>query len=105
MARYSGENRAAFLRRLRDAEFAILALDADRGIRALEELYRLNRGNVELGFYLAETYFSAGDLQKASGYFKKILSVEPGHFESLVYSGIAASESETPLNTKLPPSP
>ena len=93
VARYSGENRAAFLRRLRDAEFAILALDADRGIRALEELYRLNRGNVELGFYLAETYFSAGDLQKASGYFKKILAVEPGHFESLVYSGIAASES------------
>jgi tetratricopeptide (TPR) repeat protein len=93
VARFSGENRDAFLRRLREAEFAILALDADRGIRALEELYRLNRTNVELGFYLAETYFSAGDMEKASGYFKKILAVEPAHFESLVYSGIAASES------------
>jgi tetratricopeptide (TPR) repeat protein len=93
VARFSSENREAFLRRLREAEFAILALDADRGIRTLEELYRLDRGNVELGFYLAETYFSGGDLQKASGYFKKILAVEPDHFESLVYSGIAASES------------
>jgi tetratricopeptide (TPR) repeat protein len=93
VARFSGENREAFLRRLREAEFAILALDADRGMHALEELYRLDRRNVELGFYLAETYFSAGDLEKAGGYFKKILAVEPGHFESLVYSGIAASES------------
>jgi tetratricopeptide (TPR) repeat protein len=93
VARFAGENREAFLRRLREAEFAILALDADRGIRALEELYRLNRSNVELGFYLAETYFSAGDLERASGYFKKIMAVEPNHFESLVYSGIAASES------------
>ena len=93
VARSAGENREAFLRRLREAEFAILALDADRGIHALEELYRLDRSNVELGFYLAETYFSGGDLEKASGYFKKILAVEPDHFESLVYSGIAASES------------
>ena len=93
VARFSGENRAAFLRRLREAEFAILALDADRGMRALEDLYRLDRGNVELGFYLAETYFSAGDLEKAGGYFKRILAVEPNHFESLVNSGIAASEA------------
>ena len=59
----------------------------------LEELSRADRGNVELGFYLAETFFSAGDLERASGYFKKILAVDPNHFESLVYSGIAASES------------
>jgi tetratricopeptide (TPR) repeat protein len=92
VARFSGEDREEFLQRLRAAEFAILALDADRGIRLLEELSKLDRGNVELSFYLAETCFSAGDLERAAGYFKKILAVEPNHFESLVYSGIAASE-------------
>jgi tetratricopeptide (TPR) repeat protein len=92
MARFSGEDREDFLQRLRAAEFAILALDADRGVRLLEELSRLDKGNVELGFYLAETFFSAGDLERAAVYFKKILAVEPNHFESLVYSGIAASE-------------
>jgi tetratricopeptide (TPR) repeat protein len=92
VARFSGEDREEFLQRLRAAEFAILALDADRGIRLLEELSKLDRGNVELCFYLAETCFSAGDLERAAGYFKKILAVEPNHFESLVYSGIAASE-------------
>ena len=92
VARFSGEDRDGFLQRLKAAEFAILALDADRGVRLLEELSRMDRDNVELGFYLAETFFSAGDLERAAGYFKKILAVEPGHFESLVYSGIAASE-------------
>ncbi len=93
VARFSGTDRDAFLNRLREAEFAILALDADRGVRILEELSRLDRGNVELSFYLAETFFSAGDLERASGYFKRILAVEANHFESLVYSGIAASEA------------
>jgi tetratricopeptide (TPR) repeat protein len=92
IARFSGEDREEFLQRLRAAEFAILALDADRGVRLLEDLSRLDKGNVELSFYLAETCFSAGDLERAAGYFKKILAVEPNHFESLVYSGIAASE-------------
>jgi tetratricopeptide (TPR) repeat protein len=93
IARFSGGDREGFLKRLREAEFAILALDADRGIRVLEELYRSDRGNVELGFYLAETFFSAGELERASNYFRKILAVDPGHFEALVYSGIAASEA------------
>jgi tetratricopeptide (TPR) repeat protein len=93
VARFSGPDREGFLKKLREAEFAILALDADRGIRVLEELYRTDRENVELGFYLAETFFSAGELERASAHFKKILAVDPNHFEALVYSGIAASES------------
>jgi tetratricopeptide (TPR) repeat protein len=93
VARYSGGDRETFLKRLREAEFAILALDSDRGVRLLEELSKIDRGNVELAFYLAETFFSGGDLERASGYFKRILAAEPNHFESLVYSGIAASEA------------
>ena len=93
MSRFPSEDREGFVRRLSEAEFAILALDADRGVRLLEDLSRLDRGNVELAFYLAETFFSGGDLERAAGYFKRILAVESNHFESLVYSGIAASES------------
>ncbi len=93
IARSSAPDRETFMKKLREAEFAILALDADRGIRVLEELLRADRSNVELGFYLAETFFSAGELEKASGHFKKILAVDPNHFEALVYSGIAASEA------------
>ncbi len=92
VAGFHGEDREEFLRRLHEAEFAILALDTGRGIKILEDLCRSDRENVELGFYLAETFFSAGDLEKADVLFKKILSADPGHFESLVYSGIAASE-------------
>ena len=93
VARFSPAERETLRQRLREAEFAILALDAERGIRLLEELYRLDRGNVDLGFYLGETYFSAGEIEKASSYFKRVLATEPQHFEALVYSGIAASES------------
>ena len=93
MARFSGEDRTEFLRRLREAEFAILALDSDRGMRLLEDLTRFDRQNPELGFYLGETFFSAGDLPRAVGYFQKVLAADPYHFESLVYSGIVASES------------
>jgi tetratricopeptide (TPR) repeat protein len=93
LARFSGEQREGLRQRLREAEFAILALDSERGIRLLEELYRLDRHNVDLGFYLGETAFSAGDLERASSYFRKVLASEPNHFESLVYSGIAASEA------------
>jgi tetratricopeptide (TPR) repeat protein len=93
LAGHGGDDRTAFVKRLKEAEFAILALDSDRGVRILEDLSRTDRFNVELAFYLAETYFSAGDLDRAGGYFKRILSTDPGHFESLVYSGIAASET------------
>jgi tetratricopeptide (TPR) repeat protein len=93
VARFSGANQEVFTKRLHEAEFALLALDSDRGIRSLEELYKVDRSNTELGFYLAETFFSAGDMDRASGYLKKVLAVQPNHFESLVYSGIVASEA------------
>jgi tetratricopeptide (TPR) repeat protein len=92
VAGHSGVDRPGFLKRLREAEFAILALDSDRGIRILEDLFRADRRNVELGFYLAETHFSAGEIERAASYFKRILGTDPEHYESLVYSGIAASE-------------
>ncbi|MEP6801417.1 MAG: tetratricopeptide repeat protein [Acidobacteriota bacterium] len=100
VAGYAGIEREGFFRRLREAEFAILALDSDRGVKALEELSRSDRQNVELAFYLAETYFSGGDLKRAAVFFKRILAVDSNHFESLVYSGIAASEDGDTANAE-----
>ena len=82
-----------FEKRLREAE--LRASTPGRGSRhaRLEDLYKSDRANGELGFYLAETFFSAGDMERASGYLKKVLAVQPNHFESLVYSGIVSSEA------------
>ena len=94
IARFSGSDREGFLKRLREAEFAILALDADRGIRVLEELFRSDRANVELGFYLAETFFSAGELERAS-ILRKILAVDPSHFEAPLTADRASELGDT----------
>src|SRR5437867_2765234 len=48
VARFSGAHEEQFVKRLREAEFALLALDSDRGIRALEDLYKVDRDNAEL---------------------------------------------------------
>lgn len=93
LAGFSGTDRESFLQRIREAERTIFTLDADRGVRALEEAFRLDRGNPDLGFFLAESYFAQGDLARASQYLKKVLAANPNHFESLLYSGIVASES------------
>ncbi len=77
----------AFLQRLREAEFAILALDAERGVRAA-------RGAVPRS--TATTSSSASTSARRSSpratsrgpraTSSKILAIEPNHFESLVYS-------------------
>lgn len=93
LAGFGGADRDGFLQKLREAEIAIVSLDSDRGLRLLEEAFRLDRGNPDLGFFLAETYFAAGDLERASQFLKKILTANPNHHDSLLYSGIVASES------------
>jgi tetratricopeptide (TPR) repeat protein len=93
LAGFAGPDREGFFQKLREAEIAIVSLDSDRGLRQLEDAFRLDRGNADLGFFLAETYFAAGDLDRASLFLKKILAANPGHHDSLLYSGIVASES------------
>jgi tetratricopeptide (TPR) repeat protein len=93
LAGFAGPDREGFEQKLREAELAIVSLDSDHGLRLLEDGFRMDRGNADLGFFLAETYFSDGDLERASQYLKKILASNPNHYETLLYSGIVASES------------
>ena len=93
LAGFAGTDRDGFFQKLREAEIAIVSLDSDRGLRLLEDAFRLDRGNADLGFFLAETYFAAGDLERASQFLKRILAANPNHHDSLLYSGIVASES------------
>ena len=93
LAGFAGSDREAFEQKLRAAEMAIVSLDSERGLRFLEDGFRLDRGNADLGFFLAETYFSDGDLDRASHFLKRVLAANPNHYETLLYSGIVASES------------
>ncbi len=96
LAGFGGSDREAFEQKLRAAEMAIVSLDSERGLRFLEDGFRLDRGNADLGFFLAETYFSDGDLDRASHFLKRVLATNPTHYETLLYSGIVASESGEP---------
>jgi tetratricopeptide (TPR) repeat protein len=93
LAGFRGSDREQFGQTLREAEVAILSLDPDRGLRLLHEAFRLDRGNADLGFFLAESWFAEGDLDRAGSYLRRVLSTSPEHYESLLYSGIVASES------------
>jgi tetratricopeptide (TPR) repeat protein len=93
LAGFEGPDRDSFFQKLREVEIALLSLDSERALRLLEECFRLDRGNADLGFFLAETYFSEGDLEKSSHYLRKVLGANPNHYESLLYSGIVSSES------------
>lgn len=93
LAGFSGSDREAFQKKIHEAEIAIFSLDSERGTRFLEEAFRLDRGNADLGFFLAETHFSEGDLERASQFLRKVLAGNPQHYEALLYSGIVASES------------
>src|SRR5438128_6502047 len=62
---FRGEKRERFLQLLMEAESAIDAFDPDRGIKALEEAFKLDRDNYELSFFLGEVFFNDGNLDRA----------------------------------------
>ncbi|MDL1950656.1 tetratricopeptide repeat protein [Acidobacteria bacterium ACD] len=92
LAGFTGERRERFRALLTDAEFAFYALDPGKAVRALEEAYRLDRGNSELAFFLGETAFNEGETDRASVLLRSVLAREPHHFEALVYAGVLENE-------------
>ena len=65
---FRGEKRDRFKQLLVDAENAIDAFDPDRGMKALEEAFKLDRDNYELSFFLGEMFFNDGNLDRAKQY-------------------------------------
>ncbi len=91
---FRGEKRDRFRQLLADAESAIDAFDPDRGIKALEEAFKLDRDNYELSFFLGEVFFNDGDLDRAKHYLERTLEVQPDHFDAAVFYGVLLHERQ-----------
>jgi tetratricopeptide (TPR) repeat protein len=91
---FRGERRERFLQLLTEAENAIDAFEPDRGIKALEEAFKLDRDNYELSFFLGEMFFNDGNLDRAKHYLERTLDVQPDHFDAAVFYGVLLHERQ-----------
>src|SRR6266700_3446763 len=91
---FRGERRERFLQLLTEAESAIDAFEPDRGIKALEEAFKLDRDNYELSFFLGEMFFNDGNLDRAKHYLERTLDVQPDHFDAAVFYGVLLHEQQ-----------
>lgn len=91
---FRGEKRDRFNALVREAESAIDGFDQERGMRALEEAFKLDRLNYELSFFLGEMFFNDGDLDRAKSYLERTLEVQPDHFDAAVFYGVLLHERQ-----------
>src|SRR5512133_19399 len=91
---FRGDKRDRFVALIAEAEAAIDSFDQARGMRALEEAYKLDRENYELSFFLGEMFFNDGDLGRARGYLERTLEVQPDHFDAAVFYGVLLHEEQ-----------
>src|SRR5437868_12612605 len=91
---FRGDKRERFLQLLAEAESAIDAFEPDRGIKALEEGFKLDRDNYELSFFLGEMFFNDGNLDRAKSYLERTLDVQPDHFDAAVFYGVLLHERQ-----------
>jgi pentatricopeptide repeat protein len=91
---FRGDKRDRFLQLLQEAEAAIDAFDPDRGVKALEEAFKLDRDNYELSFFLGELFFNDGNLDRAKQYLERTLEVQPDHFDAAVFYGVLLHERQ-----------
>src|SRR5256885_520163 len=91
---FRGEKRERFLQYVADAEGAFDSFDPDRGMKSLEESFRLDRDNYELSFFLGEMFFNDGDLDRAKHYLERTLEVQPDHFDAAVFYGVLLHERQ-----------
>lgn len=94
MSLFRGEKRDRFLQFISEAEGAIDAFDPERGIKSLEEAFKLDRDNYELSFFLGEMFFNDGNLDRAKQYLERTLEVQPDHFDAAVFYGVLLHERQ-----------
>ncbi|MBK5260827.1 MAG: tetratricopeptide repeat protein [Thermoanaerobaculia bacterium] len=94
MSLFRGDKRERFLQIIAEAESAIDAFDPDRGMKQLEEAFKLDRDNYELSFFLGETFFNDGNLDRAKTYLERTLEVQPDHFDAAVFYGVLLHERQ-----------
>ncbi|MEA2465075.1 MAG: hypothetical protein QOJ98_2822, partial [Acidobacteriota bacterium] len=91
---FRGEKRERFLLLVADAEAAFDVFDPERGIKHLEEAFRLDRDNYELSFFLGEMFFNDGNLDRAKAYLERTIEVQPDHFDAAVFYGVLLHERQ-----------
>src|SRR5438105_1043005 len=91
---FRGDRRDRFFQHVTEAEGAFDAFDPDRGMRALEEGFKLDRDNYELSFFLGEMFFNDGNLDRAKSYLERTLEVQPDHFDAAVFYGVLLHERQ-----------
>lgn len=91
---FRGEKRERFLLLVSDSEAAFDSFDPDRGMKYLEEAFRLDRDNYELSFFLGEMFFNDGNLDRAKSYLERTLEVQPDHFDAAVFYGVLLHERQ-----------
>jgi tetratricopeptide (TPR) repeat protein len=91
---FRGEKRDRFLIFVADAEAAFDAFDPERGIKYLEEAFRLDRDNYELSFFLGEMFFNDGNHDRAKSYLERTIEVQPDHFDAAVFYGVLLHERQ-----------
>jgi tetratricopeptide (TPR) repeat protein len=91
---FRGDKRERFIQHVKEAEGAFDAFDPDRGMKALEEGFKLDRDNYELSFFLGEMFFNDGNLDRAKSYLERTLEVQPDHFDAAVFYGVLLHERQ-----------
>ena len=91
---FRGDKRERFQQLMHEAESAFDAFDPDRGMKLLEEAFRLDRDNYELSFFLGEMFFNGGNLDRAKSYLERTLEVQPDHFDAAVFYGVLLHERQ-----------
>jgi pentatricopeptide repeat protein len=91
---FRGDKRERFQQLMKEAESAFDAFDPERGMKQLEEAFRLDRDNYELSFFLGEMFFNGGNLDRAKSYLERTLEVQPDHFDAAVFYGVLLHERQ-----------
>src|SRR5438045_4391905 len=91
---FRGDKRERFFQHVKEADVAFDAFDPDRGMKALEEGFKLDRDNYELSFFLGEMFFNDGNLDRAKSYLERTLEVQPDHFDAAVFYGVLLHERQ-----------
>jgi tetratricopeptide (TPR) repeat protein len=91
---FHGDRRDRFVELIGEAQALIESFDQARGMKVLEEAFKLDRDNYELGFFLGEMFFNDGDLDRAKIYLERTLEVQPDHFDAAVFYGVLLHEQQ-----------
>lgn len=91
---FHGEKKERFQELIAEAENAVESFEQERGMKALEEAFKLDKENYELSFFLGEMFFNDGDLDRAKSYLERTLESQPDHFDAAVFYGVLLHERQ-----------